>query len=228
MANVRGMSEKQYDLATELEKADPSTARLFEEGFNLIAVNDGELAAHAAALKMGEGKYAKVAALILGTGVGSGIVERDNTIADIYRTDRSNPAEIGHILIGDDADDTYENTASGTALETRYGIEPKDIPPDHQAWKLVGKMIGRMATTLSQMHGAELVVTTGGVGANSSDKYNSHLDEFMRRYDKLANGTQKTFRPDIKPVSPRDAQIFELYGAEGIMKDFMTRPDAQS
>ena len=51
LANVSGMDKKQYNLNEELSAADAAAGRLLDEGFILVGVNDGNLAAHAAAAR---------------------------------------------------------------------------------------------------------------------------------------------------------------------------------
>lgn len=223
MANVRGLAKEQYDLAKQMAAADPAAGRLLQDKFTLIAVNDGELAAQAAADRVGKYGYDRTAALILGTGVGGGIVDRDHTFDNVCRADRSNPTEIGHILLSGDPLDTFENAVSGPALARTYGKDARELPSSHPAWKKVGESVGRMATILGVMNGAGLVVPCGGVGAGGSDSYSTHLRSMIDTYREYGNGTQKLFLPEIVPVPQADAQIFELFGAEGVMRDFTTR-----
>lgn len=222
MVNVSGLAKKQYDLPKELNAADPAIGRLLETGFPLIAVNDGELAAQAAAAKVGDANTNRAAAIILGTGVGTGIVERDPTHDVVYRADRS-PNEIGHLILSNDPKHTIENTVSGTALEHTYKERPEDLPADHPAWEKVGGEVGRMTMLLGLMNGVDLVVPCGGVGGGASNKYTPHLRAFMEACRKYGNEAQIQCAPKIIPVSPSNAQIFELFGGQGVIRDFATR-----
>lgn len=223
MANVGGMSEEQYDLGASLAAADPAVGRLLQDGFRLLAVNDGELSAQAAALRIGEGKFDRIADVIIGTGVGSGFVQRASG-ETVYRADPTIPAEIGHLMLDTEAEVTFETTLAGPSLERRYGIPPEEMEADHPAMKELGSGVCRLSTTLGLMYGAELVAISGGVGANASDRYGQHLERLLSAYAKSGNGPQKLYLPQIVPVKPEDAQIFELYGAEGVVRDFSTRP----
>lgn len=228
MPNIPGLAEGEYDLEAELAAADPAAARLVEQGFRIVNVNDGELAAQAAADRVGRHGFDITAALILGTGIGAGIVKRDPAYSDVHRADRDNPAEIGHLMVGEGEDptETYETTLSGPAIERRFG-DARQIPADHPIWRKVGGATARLATTLSLMHGAQLVVPCGGVGGGASDKYGPHLDEIMETYGRFGNGPQRKFAPEIEPVPADEAQIFELYGGAGVMRDFETRATVQ-
>ncbi len=223
MANVAGLANERYDLVAELAAADPAVRRLLDEDFTLIAVNDGELAAQAAASRVGAHQYDRVAALILGSGVGSGIVDRDSAYANVYRADRRNPLEIGHVVLSADPYDSVENAVSGRALERIYGMDARDLPADHPAWKRVGETAGQLATMLGLMNGVELVVPTGGVGAGASEKYVAHLRRMIEAYGQHCNATQRLLLPAIDLVPSSESQIFEMYGGEGVMRDFSTR-----
>ena len=212
-ANIKGLDEVEYDLLDRLNEADPEVGRTLEQGFTLLTVNDGPLAAQAVAARVGEHKYDKSAALIIGTGVGAGVAIRDKRYADVHRVD-TNPLEIGHLLI----------RYSGPALKRRAeGIDPKNLPADHPLWQEEGEAAFRMATFLGLMSGVELVVPTGGVGAGASDKFNNALINMSAQYALSGNNTQKKFTPDIKLIPPNQSQEFELYGAEGVMRDYLTK-----
>ncbi|HSD55810.1 MAG TPA: hypothetical protein VLA92_01515 [Candidatus Saccharimonadales bacterium] len=45
----------------------------------------------------------------------------------------------------------------------------------------------------------------------------------LASYREFGNGPQQRFVPEVVPVPASDAQIFELFGAEGIMRDHLTR-----
>ncbi|HEX5797617.1 MAG TPA: ROK family protein [Candidatus Saccharimonadales bacterium] len=222
MPNVGGMSEGRYDLEASLRSADPAAGRLMEEGFRILAVNDGELSAQAAALTIGEGKFDRVADIIIGTGVGSGFVHRVPGEA-VYRADPTIPAEIGHLMLDTDAEITFETTLAGPSLERRYGISPEKMEDEHPAMVEVGRGACKLSTTLGLMYGAELIAISGGVGANASDKYGPHLKRLIESYEQSGNGPQRLYLPQIIPVKPEDAQVFELFGAEGVVRDFSTR-----
>ena len=221
--NVPGLSDRQYKLTEELTAADAAAERILSEGFKVIAVNDGELAAQAAAVSVGGNRFTKTAALILGTGVGAGIVKKDPAFTDVHRADRSNPTEIGHLLLSDNPADTFENLVSGPSLERDYKANPEELPNGHMAWRRVGSVTGRLATMLGMMNGAELVVPCGGVGSGASEKYWPYLEEVIQYYVERGNRTQRLFLPEIFPVPASQAQTFELFGGEPVMRDFLTR-----
>lgn len=223
MANVSGMSNQQYSLRTELQNAEPEVERVLDHGFRLVAVNDGTLNAQSAAARVGNHMYNRTGALILGTGVGAGVVDKDPGYARVYRADTKNPYEIGHLILSGDPFDRFEDRFSGPGLTKRYNQDPRDIPAGHPAWQEVGVAVGRLAMIMGLMNGVELVVPCSGVGAGASDKYKASLEDFMIRYRTYGNGAQKLFAPDIKTVDPKEAQVFEMFGAEGVMRDHLTK-----
>lgn len=220
LANVAGMAQRRYDLREELNAQDSAVGKLLDENFLVLGVNDGNLAAQAAALQFGNNKYEKVSALIVGTGVGAGVVAKDVQREGVYHADNSNPYEVGHMLLGGNPFDTYENRFSGPALERAYG-NPRELATGHPAWREVGVGVGRLATTLSLMSGVELVVPTGGVGAGASDKYRPHLESFMDTYHDFGNSPQQLFTPEIAFVDPATSHEFEMFGAPGVVASHM-------
>ena len=226
LVNVSGMREEEYELAWELGYADPEVERVLEQGFILLPVNDGALAAQAAASRIGEHMYAKTGALIFGTGVGAGVVEKDDRFVNVHRVDK-NPLEIGHLLVdGDENFETFEEKYSGPGIEARFKVPATDIPPSHPAWIEQGAAVANLSMTLGIMSGVELIVPTGGLGIGASDKYGEHLKAFMKDYRNAANTTQKKFTPEVVLVPPNQALEFEMYGAEGAMRDHRTAPVA--
>lgn len=223
MANVPGLSKDRYDLMEELAAADPAAGRLMQQNFTLVAVNDGELAAHSAADRIGMYGFDRTAALILGTGVGAGIVDRDHAYSNVVRANRTNPTEIGHVSDSADPRDTFENRVSGPALEKTYDRDARELAADHPAWKKVGETVGRMSCVLGLMNGVELVVPCGGVGGGASDKYEPHMRAMLDAFREYGNGAQKLFLPYVVPVPSAEAQIFELHGGAGIIRDLRTR-----
>ncbi|HUD06250.1 MAG TPA: hypothetical protein VMR18_05050 [Candidatus Saccharimonadales bacterium] len=229
MVNVPGLADEEYHVFKEVLRARPEIRGHIEEGFSLVNVHDGSLAAHAASIIFGENKPNRVAALIVGTGVGAGIVDRDPRFQEVFRADHTQPLELGHFFLSAIPSDTPENNISGPALERKYGIPAPDLPPGHQAWREVGVGVGQLATILGFVCGAELVVPCGGVGAGGSEKYQDVVIEMLlgrtpaNTTQTLANATQELLMPRVMFVPPSMGPSFELYGAEGVMGDVYTR-----
>jgi predicted NBD/HSP70 family sugar kinase len=214
-ANIPALSKAAYLLNPELYGADRAYGRLISSGFKLVAVNDGELAAHAVATRFAQPDDRRVGALIVGTGVGFGAAQRGSK--NVFTT-VTLPLEVGHAPMEDNPLITFETTFSGPALQRTYGQPPEDLPAGHPAWETVGKGIGRVATTVSLLIGLDLVVPTGGLGAGASGRYKRHLKQFMDSYTRFASQTAKNFRPRLEFVDPAEAHTFELHGAASIIR----------
>lgn len=218
--NLPGMAEKSYALEEELVNAHPDMKHVLDSGFAIIAVNDGILAAYAAAQIYGEDdgreRHYTIASFIIGTGVGGAVVRRIKD-SRVFRPSKS-LFEIGHIPLPHDATATFEQMISGPALERRYGMNPRDFPADHEAWKEVGHYVGQLIMMASLIAGADLVVACGGVGSNYYPHYQPHLDAYLKQYKKSNNAVQRLAVPTMVAVPQERAQTFEMHGAEGLMK----------
>ncbi len=221
MVNVEGMSRRKFDFARKLIEADRAVEGVLEQGFTLMAVNDGTLAANAAASVVGEHKFNKTGALINGTGIGAGVVKKDQAYRTVHRADMGSPNEIGHIQAGHAPTDTYEYLYSGPGLERRYGESPKNMKLGHFAWQEVGIAMGRLAMTLGLLPGVNLVVLTGGVGAGASDRFEGHMRDYLAEYRQTGNQTKLDLMPEVRTIDPKKADYFEMYGADGVMRDLL-------
>lgn len=223
LSNLPGLADQSYTLEEELEKAQPKIADVFAKGFTLMAVNDGILAAYAAAEVYGNNgeKHYTIASFIIGTGVGGAVVRRVKD-SRVFRPSES-LFEIGHVPLPHNASETFERTISGPALERRYGINPRDFPADHEAWKEVGHYVGQLIMMASLIAGADLVVACGGVGSNYYEYYRPHLEAYLQQYETSANAVHRLAVPEMVAVPHDLAQTFEMHGAEGLMKYHFAR-----
>ena len=221
LVNVTGMKEEEYDLAAQLTAADSEVGRVLEQGFTLLAVNDGTLAAQAVASRIGRHQYSKTGALIIGTGIGAGVVKKDSDYNDVHRV-VNDPLEIGHMLVSGESFESFEQRYSGPGLERRFGVPPTKISAGHPAWIEEGEAIGRLSLTLGILNGVDLVVPTGGIGIGASQMYGYHLRSFLDTYREKWNATQRKFMPEIVLVPSVEVDEFEMYGAEGVMRDYLS------
>jgi hypothetical protein len=222
MSNVKGMSKRQFSMREKLRKADPAVGDVIEEGFNLVVVNDGTLAAHAAAIRMSNEHNNRVAALIVGTGIGAGVVDRDPQQPDIFRTDHDRPYEIGHKIARIGSFKSFEQLYAGPAIEAQYD-DPRKLDLRHQVWGKVAWAVLKLSTDLGQDNGVDLVVPCGGIGSGASWKYGPKLTglttKFLRSDE--VNNVRRSLLPEIVPAPPKDCDIFEMYGAEGVMRELL-------
>lgn len=223
MANVANMKDRAYDVREEIRNISPVVAQTLDDGdIVLVNVNDGPLAAQAAAHKVGKRRFDKVAALINGTGTGSGMVIRDHKLPTIYRELRGLPNEIGHLFLGFDPRESFENTVSGTAIKRRRGVSAEYVDADDPIWHEVGMKMGNMALFLGTMGGSKLVVPTGGVGANAYEKYQRVFRQVIHNSSHHGNETQSSLTPTVKQVPKQIRDRFELFGAVPTMHDVLT------
>jgi hypothetical protein len=96
------------------------------------------------------------------------------------------------------------------------------MPPGHEAWREVGEHIAQMVMIIGIVGGADLVVTCGGVGSNSYEHYRPYLEESLDGFRNSPHPIHRVAIPDVKTVSPEDSQIFELRGAEGVMRHYLS------
>jgi hypothetical protein len=221
VTNVPGLSRDKYNLHYQLSQANPTLARIIGNGYQIIGVNDGPLAAHAAT-SVADPDEKRIGALIDGTGVGFGAVERDEDDDTLFHTIHL-PLEIGHMPYGNDPKITIEQTISGPALEKAYGISPEYLGVGSKAWKIVGKTLARLTISLGCTNGIDLIVPTGGVGAGASVKYDSHFYKYLERFVDV-EGDDRTIREQLVPrtelIHPDLAQQFELNGAIGVVRAY--------
>lgn len=247
MQNVQGMDETEYAIVEELEKARPGVRKILDKEFKLICVNDGELAAQAVAERVADldadnekVNKDKVAALIIGTGVGLGIVIKDPRFTNVFRADSEQPLELGHETIDirpyathRQRVITWESFLAGPALAQQFGA--KDLVglsnkggkneadrAEYRAYDTLARGIVMMATNLGPRHDVTLVAPTGGVGAGASAKYRKHFDTYLKIWDEGKDNVQAKYTPKIELIDPAEADIFEMYGAVGVMRAHKT------
>lgn len=222
LANVPGLSKKSYMLEEELAKANPKITTLRKQGFAITVVNDGLLSAFAAADTFGEHegkKYNAIAYFIMGTGVGGAIVRRQKD--DTFRPSES-LMEIGHVPLQHDLEETFETALSGTGLERKHGRKAEHLDAEHAAWQEVGRYLGQMVMILGLVGGADLVVMGSGVGSNAYEFYYPYLEEYLEKFRKSSNTVHQLTVPAVVAVPPKDAQKFEMHGAEGVIRHYLS------
>ncbi|NJL95644.1 MAG: ROK family protein [Anaerolineae bacterium] len=107
--------------------------------------------------------------LTIGTGIGGGVMVGGRLLHGLIHP------EIGHMLLPrDPAWDPYEGgcpyhrsclegLANGPALQARWGVPGKDLPPDHEAWTLEAHYLGLALANLTVCFSPERLVLGGGV-----------------------------------------------------------------
>ena len=137
-----------------------------------IAIDTDVAAAALAEWRLGAGRgFGSVAYVTVGTGIGADLAPRDKL------TSRLMHPEMGHIGVRRDPRDTFpgacpfhgdclEGLASGPAIYKRWGCELTKLPPQHEAWSIIGGYLGQLAATMALMLSVECIIFGGGVMAN--------------------------------------------------------------
>lgn len=137
-----------------------------------IAIDTDVAAAALAEWSLGAGRgLGSVAYVTVGTGIGADLAPRDKL------TKRLMHPEMGHIRVRRDPRDPFagvcpfhgdclEGLASGPAIYQRWGCELAKLPPQHEAWPLIGGYLGQFAATLALMLSVECIIFGGGVMAS--------------------------------------------------------------
>jgi fructokinase len=137
-----------------------------------IAIDTDVAVAALAEWRLGSGRgFGSVAYVTVGTGIGADLAPREN------RTNRFMHAEMGHIGVRRDPRDTFagicpfhgdclEGLASGPAIYKRWGCELSELPPQHEAWSILGGYLGQLAATMALTLSVECTIFGGGVMTN--------------------------------------------------------------
>jgi fructokinase len=137
-----------------------------------IAIDTDVAAAALAEWRLGAGRgFGSVAYVTVGTGIGADVAPRDRRIGRLMHP------EMGHIAVRRDPRDAFagvcpfhgdclEGLASGPAIYRRWGRELAELPPEHEAWTIIGGYLGQLAATIALVLSVECIVFGGGVMAN--------------------------------------------------------------
>jgi len=137
-----------------------------------IAIDTDVAAAALAEWRLGAGRdLGSIAYVTVGTGIGADFAPRDRL------TNRLMHPEMGHIGVRRDSRDSFaglcpfhgdclEGLASGPAIYQRWGTELANLPPQHEAWSIIGGYLGQLAATMALMVSVHCIIFGGGVMAN--------------------------------------------------------------
>lgn len=105
----------------------------------------------------------------VGTGIGGGLIIEGNLVHGLMHP------ELGHILLrqeeADPAPDGFcpyhigclEGLANGPAIEKRWGVSAKELPPEHPAWDLEAAYLAQMCISAICTFSPEKIILGGGV-----------------------------------------------------------------
>jgi fructokinase len=129
--------------------------------------------------------------LTIGTGIGAGLLIDGRPWHGLVHP------EVGHIRIPREHDrernrfggvcpvhgDCWEGVASGPALEQRWGLTPKELPDEHEAWGLEAEYVALGILSIVLVFSPERVIVGGGVMDHAR-----LLDAVRRRLRRLMAG----------------------------------------
>jgi fructokinase len=107
--------------------------------------------------------------LTVGTGIGGGVMAEGRVLHGLMHP------EIGHMLVPHDRDrdpfdgvcpyhgDCLEGLASGPAMESRWGVSPRTLAPDHPAWALEAEYLAAVCANLVCCLSPQRIVLGGGL-----------------------------------------------------------------
>lgn len=229
--NIKALSDPSgFDAVAEISATDPAVKRLLaSRDFRLLMVNDGDLAAQAAASRYGispDGKsYNAIANLINGSGIGAAVVRRDPDVGNgsLFHPD-SGLWELGHLPWSSGLPSvTHETLFSGNALGSRTGRPITELDQSgHVIWQEVAHGMASLVLNLALSSGAELVVISGGNAIKAQrhikPPLQTILDEFAASTNPMADKT-----PKVQFVPRKLEDTYELYGARGAMQSHVAR-----
>ena len=105
----------------------------------------------------------------VGTGIGGGVILNGRPVHGLAHP------EIGHIAVRVAPDDPMpggccpyhgaclEGMASGPAIEKRWGVPARELPPEHPAWTLESEYLAQLCATAMLSFSPERIILGGGV-----------------------------------------------------------------
>ena len=117
----------------------------------------------------------------IGTGVGGGSYDHGRLLHGLVHP------EMGHMLLRPHADDPaphgfcpyhdgcLEGMACGKAIEQRWGVPARELPPEHIAWRIEAEYLAQMCVNTIVMLSPQRIVLGGGV------MHQEHLFPMVRK-----------------------------------------------
>jgi len=110
-----------------------------------------------------------LAYVTVGTGIGTGIIQRRLPIHGLLHPElghaaiRRHPADVDFAGICPFHGDCLEGLASGPAIIARTGKPMRDLPPEHPLWTIEADYLGQLCTLLVLSHSPQRIILGGGV-----------------------------------------------------------------
>jgi fructokinase len=140
--------------------------------------------------------------ITIGTGIGAGILCGGHLLHGVLHP------EFGHWLprkfAGDEFagvcpfhGDCLEGLASGPAMKKRWGIEAKDLPPEHAAWDLECHYLAQAVQVLLATCNPQRVVIGGGV--SQAEGFHARVERLVRENSAGYFAALEENRPFVVP-----------------------------
>ena len=113
-----------------------------------------------------EDKYQTLAYVTVGTGIGVGILLDGRPYRGNFHL------EAGHMRIPNTNNypgvcklhgDCWEGLASGPSMRARWGIDPLELPKDHEAWEIEAELLSLGLINIISNHSPDKIILGGGV-----------------------------------------------------------------
>ena len=113
-----------------------------------------------------EDKYQTLAYVTVGTGIGVGILLDGRPYRGNFHL------EAGHMRIPNTNNypgvcklhgDCWEGLASGLSMRARWGIDPLELPKDHEAWEIEAELLSLGLINIISNHSPDKIILGGGV-----------------------------------------------------------------
>jgi fructokinase len=152
--------------------------------------------------------------ITIGTGVGAGLLNGGSLVHGALHP------EFGHWFPRRAAGDAFEGVcpfhgdcleglASGPAIAKRWGMEAKDLPPDHPAWEIESDYLAQAVMSLLATVNPSRVVIGGGV--SQADGFHARVECKVREW---ANGYFPALDENVPfVVPPKHGQQAGIRGA---------------
>ncbi|HEX5455862.1 MAG TPA: ROK family protein [Candidatus Saccharimonadales bacterium] len=140
-------------------------------GIPVIIENDARTAGLAEADVL-YGQYKRILYLTISTGIGGALIDDGKIAKDLEDT------EMGQMpLLYEGKIQTWENFASGKAIEKKYDKQASEIQ-DEEQWKEIGGRIGYGLAVCCSILQPQAVVFGGGAG-QFADKFKGHVSNYL-------------------------------------------------
>ena len=113
-----------------------------------------------------ENKYQTLAYVTVGTGIGVGILLEGRPYRGNFHL------EAGHMRIPNSYNypgvcklhgDCWEGLASGPSMKDRWGVDPVELPKDHEAWEIEAELLSLGIINIISTHSPDKIILGGGV-----------------------------------------------------------------